>query len=253
MIWDDLDWPDGQEVTHEEFWSGCHRRFGAANPELMRVPFWEKAVRNRKKPFRFRGRFEGYPFPGEPIWTFSRIGRTSTVVRGGVVVSIGGEHEDGYDPDFMIYNDVIAQHGGRVWIFGYPREIFPPTDFHTATYIDDEAELHFEIPFEARKFCDSIVVIGGLGYEEDIRWSQTPVYRLRLDDFRMEVIETSGENPGWIHNHSAALVLGGRIRIIGGEVLLESGEGKANADEFELDLATLAWTKLPRRPEMSSG
>ena len=65
-----------------------------------------------------------------------RFGQTLTRLPDGTVVEIGGEHEDSYDRDFCIYNDVFV-HGsdGSIAILGYPEATFPPTDFHTATYI----------------------------------------------------------------------------------------------------------------------
>jgi hypothetical protein len=49
----------------------------------------------------------------------------------GSVVEIGGEHEDWYDPDFSIYNDVFVYDGrGKIQIYSYPEKEFPPADFH---------------------------------------------------------------------------------------------------------------------------
>ncbi|KAF2822302.1 hypothetical protein CC86DRAFT_410672 [Ophiobolus disseminans] len=68
----------------------------------------------------------------------------SGVLPNGTVVEIGGEHEDSCDPDFMVYNDVIVFHpeadgkincsSGNFDIYGYPKDVFPPTDGHTATF-----------------------------------------------------------------------------------------------------------------------
>ena len=54
------------------------------------------------------------PHAEQPIpllWTsrsgcsrFFRLGGTRTELSDGRVIWIGGEHEDGYDPDFCIYN-----------------------------------------------------------------------------------------------------------------------------------------------------
>jgi hypothetical protein len=61
-----------------------------------------------------------------------------------------GEHEDHYDPDFFIHNDVVVRTpDGEVAIYGYPTEVFLPTDFHTATLLPA-----------------SIVLIGSLGYRK---------------------------------------------------------------------------------------
>lgn len=50
------------------------------------------------------------------------------------LIYVGGEYEDFDDPDFCIYNEVIVfQRNGDIEIFGYPTEVFPPTDFHSTT------------------------------------------------------------------------------------------------------------------------
>ena len=68
-------------------------------------------------------------FDSGPGWCFERFGQSSNELPDGWVVLIAGEHEDYYDPDFFIYNDVVVKHlDGRIDIYGYPRELFPPTD-----------------------------------------------------------------------------------------------------------------------------
>lgn len=73
-----------------------------------------------------------------PCWSFARFGRTVTTLPDGRLVTTGGEHEDCYGPDLCIYadvrvlDDIWSQEGG-VQHFVYPRHVFPPTDFHTAT------------------------------------------------------------------------------------------------------------------------
>jgi len=58
------------------------------------------------------------------------------VLPDGREVLIAGEHEDYYDPDFFIYNDVVVRApDGKFAIYGYSKEAFPPTDFHTATLL----------------------------------------------------------------------------------------------------------------------
>src|SRR5262245_25043463 len=96
-------------------------RFGTANPERMRLAFWEWVIRGGGGPAGEGGVHAAYgPWQarevfggarnGEdgPIWTFSRYGRTETALPGGRLVCVGGEHEDFYDPDFCIYNDVVV-------------------------------------------------------------------------------------------------------------------------------------------------
>jgi hypothetical protein len=47
---------------------------------------------------------------GGPVWCSDRIFGTETTLSDGQVVQIGGEYEDEYDPDFVVYNDVIVYH-----------------------------------------------------------------------------------------------------------------------------------------------
>ena len=97
----------------------------------------------------------------------------------GRYVQIGGEHEDHYDPDFYIYNDLVVHDGkGGFEIYGYPQEVFPPTDFHTATLCDKH-----------------IYVIGCLGYPKQRCVGHTPVHRLTLDSWEIEVIPMTGGAP----------------------------------------------------------
>jgi hypothetical protein len=119
------------EITREIFDQQRRPRFGAANPERMQLPFWEWMIRGEDQsrteddetdiimrdgklkspygPYRARDLFN-VPLVREdgPIWTFDRMGATRTELSDGRIVCIGGEHEDWYDPDFHIYNDVVV-------------------------------------------------------------------------------------------------------------------------------------------------
>jgi hypothetical protein len=139
-------------------------------------------------------------------------------------VEIGGEHEDYYDPDFCIYNDVVVHNGqGRFRIFGYPRDVFPPTDFHSATFLDG-----------------AIYVIGNLGYPDDRRPGETPVFRLNCSTWSMEAVPSNGHVPGWIHGHRAQAQGDGTILIWGGKIW--NGEDLAgNQQAFRFDPRTGHW------------
>ena len=79
---------------------------------------------------------------------------------------IAGEHEDFYDPDFCIYNDVFVERARRPpGIYRYPKDVFPPTDFHTATLVGDE-----------------IILIGSLGYRDLRRAGRSPGAEARHAD-----------------------------------------------------------------------
>ena len=132
-------------------------------------------------------------------------------------------------PDFCIYNDVIVNRGdGTFEIYGYPEDVFPPTDFHTATLV--------------RK---AIYIIGNLGYLDRRQYGATQVYRLDIDTLVMEPVETTGEAPGWIHEHRARLV-GNCIEVTGGEICNLVGAEEQfveNEERFVLDLGTRIWSK----------
>jgi hypothetical protein len=173
-------------ITREIFDLQRRPRFGSANPERMQLAFWEWMIRGDEPapsqdagsladlgsvvrkgaiksgywPYRARELFQvPSGWEGGPIWTFDRMGRSATELPDGRVVCIGGEHEDYYDPDFCIYNDVVVFGANdSIEIYGYPKEIFPPTDFHTAT-VD----------------ANRIVIVGCLGYKKARRPSHTPV------------------------------------------------------------------------------
>lgn len=126
-----------------------------------------------------------------PVWCWMRFGRTRTVINEGEwnerIIYIGGEHEDSYDDDFCIYNDVVViDRDVGTSIYCYPREDFQPTDFHTATVVNS-----------------FIYIVGCLGYPEDRNVDRTPVYRLDLDTMRIDRIQTYGDKPGWIWEHEA--------------------------------------------------
>src|SRR5260370_15017855 len=129
--------PPNLGVTAEllrEWWSP---RFGKSNPERMNNPVWEWLIRSTMNAWSANEQFNGpSAMDAGPGWCFDLFGQSSTELADGRIVLIAGEHEDYYDTDFYIYNDVVVRHpDGGIDIFGYPRDVFPPTDFHTATLI----------------------------------------------------------------------------------------------------------------------
>jgi hypothetical protein len=219
-------------VRPKDFQQSCTRTFGRSNPERMDFPFWVAMTLAGVSAYAARRRFGRESDLAEPVWCAQRFGQSVTVLPDGRSVLIGGEHEDSYDADFCIYNDVIVVGpGGSVAIHGYPESVFPPTDFHTATLVDDH-----------------VYVIGSLGYQGTRRYGETPVCRLDVRALRMERVEASGQGPGWVYRHRAALVGQDRIRVWGGEVATggESGESHApNEGSFVLDLGRLEWHREP--------
>ena len=257
------------DLTPEEYFAQREPRFGETNPERMDLPFWQFMVRSGRSAWSARMRFDRacqeymaalsevmppfeerqkmskeeqaalsariprYKYNG-PTWCFSRFGQSETTLADGSRVLIGGEHEDWYDPDFHIYNDVVVIRpptgsDPEIEIYGYPRAVFRPTDFHSATLVGD-----------------AIYIVGGLGYWGTQTPGTTPVLSLDLKTFTIKTIPTEGDLPGWIYDHNAIYVPEhNAIRVRGGKVLLRF-EGKRtrrqNRKTYWLDLATNTWS-----------
>ena len=215
------------EVSPADYQVFHSPRFGQSNPDEMGNPFWNEMVRIRCSAYMASEEFgEGkreWP-DDQKVWCFDRFGQSLTRLPSGQLVEIGGEHEDSYDPDFCIYNDVVVHDGhGRFRIFGYPREVFPPTDFHSATFLDG---------------C--IYIIGSLGYPDDRRPGQTPVFRLNCETWSIQAVPSGGHVPGWIHGHKARVEEDGTILIWGGKIW----DGKdlvGNPQAFRFDTRTGHW------------
>lgn len=218
-----------------------HPRFGRANPERMNNPVWEWLARSQLEG-KWLARSEDDTYWAKhllgpsacnaaPRWIFQRNGQSSTTLADGRVVLIGGEHEDSYDPDFYIYNDVVVLHpDGRLDIFGYPEEVFPPTDSHAATLAGEK-----------------IVIIGGLGYPEGRKVGTTPVFVLDLNTFSISPVAASGSAPGWIHGHTADLAEDGGSIVVRGGSTIGGSDGEShlrNCDDWRFDLTDWRWERL---------
>jgi len=214
---------------------------------LVKDPFLEYMIKTQVDPYDIWTKYDPHKYFEQTtrsdveitaVWSFLRYGRTTTRYKDRYNIHIGGECGDFYDTDFLIYNDVIVDDGaGRVWIYAYPKDIFPPTDFHSATLLGDD---YGQIP---QTLEDSILIVGCAGYQDERYFWETPVFRLDLKEMSIERIETSGEYPGWILEHRASLEDGGKLVISGGKILDEQDKSNPNLNRFELDLWTRKWTK----------
>ncbi len=193
------------ESSPEEFEVGRQPRFGSTNPEKMDVPFWRAMVKSGATAYVASNKFasankafdKNQP---DPIWSYHRQGKSLTALPDGRFIEIGGSHEDWYDPNFHIYNDVFVHHpNGHFDILGYPVEVFPPTDFHSATF--------------ANGF---IYIIGCLGHMEQRAFGHTAVYRLNVETLAIEKVETTGQAPGYLSMHQGTLI-DNEIHVCGGE------------------------------------
>ena len=216
-----------------QFARWCRPVRGAANPEDQTNPVWSWLVCTEAYPHAAH-EAAGTEEKAAPGWCFSRYGQTETTLPDGTRVLIGGEHEDFYDPDFYIYNEMIVRRpDGSVTIYGYPADGFAPTDFHSATRIGDH-----------------VLIIGGLGYAEDRDHADTPVHRLSLADFSIERIATTGTPPPRLKDHQATVSPDGRsVRLEGGEVAHHGAEAFVeNIGAWALDLDGHAWRFLGQKP-----
>ncbi len=221
-------------ITVEQFLSWRIPRFGKSNPSRFDNNVWEWLVKTRNSAYRAMEEMQG-PSPIEegPTWCFDRMGQTTTNLPDGRIVYIGGEHEDHYDPDFYIYNDVVVVNPDQsVEIYGYPKDTFPPTDFHSATLVDD-----------------NIYIIGSLGYQDSRIVNQTQVYILDINSFVISIFETISESPGWIHDHVTELssdesflsITLGKLDVGDECSLIE------NIDDWKLNIEDKSWERLTNR------
>lgn len=201
---------DTSKITSEDFANFHCRVFGKSNPERRGLGnvLIEAMVKSMVGAYSLRAKFDDGTADSKvikgPVFCYDRFG-CSIVCLGGddennnnnddenesssklpsylrkKYLLIGGEHEDAYDPDFQIYNDVFVfdpQH--RTYeMFAYPREAFSPTDFHTATLVPH---------------LGAVFIIGNVGYADDRVVGYTPVYRLDLMTMRITKIETKNKD-----------------------------------------------------------
>jgi hypothetical protein len=223
-------------IPRELFLEWRSPRLGNANPSVLTNPVWEWLIRTRMNAYQATQLLGGpSALEAGPGWCFDRFGQTTTVLSDGREVLVAGEHEDYYDPDFFIYNDVVVREpDGKVAIYGYSKEVFPPTDFHTASLLPGR-----------------IVLIGSLGYQDErLNKRETQVLQLMLDNFAIHKVNALGPSPGWIHGHRAVLsddsqsitVSGGMMDSVCAERSL-----KENVDDWVLDLRSWSWTRSTDR------
>jgi hypothetical protein len=198
----------------------------------MTNSFWVWCVENPVSAYEANCEFSGPPsLDAGPWWSFMRYGQAAVDLPEGGQALIAGEHEDFYDPDFYIYNDVVLRDpAGRITILGYPETDFPPTDFHSATLVGR-----------------NIYLIGNLGYSTARSPGQTQVLRLEIDGWRIAPVATTGELPGWIHSHAASISEDGQEIIISGGQVCRGKRIIENFDDYALCLRSHVWRRLTHR------
>lgn len=214
----------GLSISREDYQQYGSSFFGRTNPARQENPYLLKML--------VTGAHAGYKVPGHSAfstgkyWCNDRFGQSHTLLPDGRVLAVAGEHEDYYDPQFNIYNDLIVwrpETDDPPEVYFYPEATFPATDFHSATLVEDY-----------------LYLIGNLGYMNKRQEGFTPVFRLRLRDYGIERVKTSGEIPGWISHHRASYDGKGIITVSGGKVW-KNGELSENKNTFSLDLQKQIW------------
>jgi hypothetical protein len=217
------------EISRELFMAWRAPRVGTANPERLTNPVWAWIARDPEMNAYIANKHADGPssLAAGPCWCNSRFGQSRTELADGRVIALAGEHEDYYDPDFYIYNDAIVETpDGGLEIYGYPRDAFPPTDFHTATVVGDR-----------------IILVGSLGYAGE-RGSETQLLALDTRTLAMSRLAATGESPGWLYKHTAELDAGS-IVVRGG--MRDADDSVENIDDYALALDSMMWTRLTAR------
>ncbi len=222
------------QVSQKDFEQGRCRRFGTSNPESINDPFWLGMIRSGITGWEASRLFaqEDSRF-NAPVWCAQRFGQSITLLPDGRIIQVGGEHEDSYDPDFCIFNDVFVHHpDGSIDIYAYPEDVFPPTDFHTATLVGE-----------------TIILIGSLGYHGKRHPGVTPVYALNTRTLHIDALATHGDMPGWISRHRATAIDSHLLKVSGGKLIVQGKRRDetdyvANHKTHVLDLRSRVWREI---------
>jgi hypothetical protein len=220
------------EVTKKVFKQWRDARRGKRAAEDLSNPYWSWLVRAEVSSWAANQHFKGpSSYGGNAAWSTERFGQSSTTLADGRILLIAGEHEDHYDPDFFIYNDIIVKHPDeRIEILGFPAKVFPPTDFHSASLVDG-----------------NIILIGNLGYPEDRKTGVTQILVIDPKTWEVKQQPSKGESPGWIHSHQAT-VDNGFITISRGKIWKDHDTQLIeNFDDWRLSLADWTWKRLTHR------
>lgn len=160
---------------------------GKYNGEEINNPFFEYMIKNKSEygsyndAYYARDNFNIFSIDDRPkehengqkqeaLWCFKRFGMTDVKLKDGSIIYIGGEHEDYYDPDFYVYNDVIfMDKNENIKIYGYPLDTFPPTDFHISILYNDYIYI--------------------LRNEKHLHYTNHRFYKLNIKNFKITKIE----------------------------------------------------------------
>lgn len=112
--------------------------------------------------------------------------------------------------------------------FSYSLSVFPPTDHHTATPYTD--------PTTNR---EHILIIGCLGYTNSHSREYTEVYRLDLQDYRIEKMQMSGEGPkGGTSGHTSEMVEVEEEEVV---MVVRIVDGDGDGEVWRLRVRDMRW------------
>ncbi|KAK5652677.1 hypothetical protein OQA88_10271 [Cercophora sp. LCS_1] len=253
-----------------------------SNPTIMDKPFWKYMIAKGDWSYGANKMLDINPFRDGPTWCFDRFGRTTTWLPDGRVVLIAGEHEDSYDPDFCIYNDVVViQPREKVELVtrylelrdGKPNGIaFPDLEGMDEEDGDEWIEVkRWEMKEAPRP--DEITIYGypegvfpptdghvavyvraeGEEGKESIYivggvGYPDSVHRKMTCVFRLDLANFSiGHVPctGELPPHEYDAVRARRARLVGREIVTS----ELNGEKYSLNLETSVWKKLPEDSE----
>ena len=80
--------------------------FAKGNPTKIDNPLWLELIKTGVPAHAVKAKADEHP-----VWCYHRFGRSTSFLDDGRIIDIGGEHEDWYDEDFCIYNDVTVFYG----------------------------------------------------------------------------------------------------------------------------------------------
>jgi hypothetical protein len=125
----------------------------------------------------------------------------------------------------------VSDAAGRIEIFGYAQEAFPPTDFHTASLI-----------------AHPIIVMGKLSNPPN-RKERAQVLLLDTGSYVFDRVDTNGAGPPWLYKHTAELVDEGDAILISGGLIDDPNLPSVveNIDDWRLDTHTWRWDRLTDR------
>lgn len=168
-----------------------------------------------------------------PAWCFSRYAQSVSELENGSKIYIGGAYEDYYTAQFHVYNDVVVEGvDGRIQIYGYPTDVFPPTDYHSATVVGR-----------------NLYIVGNGWRGPEHASVGVPVYTLNLENFSIRSIPSNGDVPIGLRGHDADLSeCGESVLFRGGSISHPNWSSVDNIDTWELSLKSGTWSRLTKKP-----